>query len=112
MKKTKAQGQNLGELLKRARSEAGASAAAKSAAAAQGVPLEVKSISLTPAALSFLEHLMGEMSKRSGRKVSASSVVRALLRYAEHQVPSAKLVDLMTAELASGEVVWGKRASS
>jgi hypothetical protein len=39
---------------------------------------------------------------------SASSVVRALLQWAEQEHLGAELVRLIAAELQTGEVVWGK----
>jgi hypothetical protein len=44
----------------------------------------------------------------TGRKASASAVVRALLAWADQEDLGVELVRLMTAELQTGDVVWGK----
>ena len=50
----------------------------------------------------------GPASAATGRKASASAVVRALLAWAAQEDLGAELVRLMAAELQTGEVVWGK----
>jgi hypothetical protein len=52
--------------------------------------------------------LIAQASAAIGRKASASAVVRALLQWAEHERLGAELVQLIAAELQTGEVVWGK----
>lgn len=94
----------LGDLLKRASDRA---PAARSASVPEPA-LVVKSISLTPAASAVLDRMIGELSREVGRKVSASAVMRALLRYAEAQGASSKIAALVRTETSTGEVVWGK----
>ena len=65
-------------------------------------------MALTPAAQATLESLITQASAATGRKASASAVVRALLQWAARQDLGAELVRLIAAELQSGEVVWGK----
>src|SRR5258708_6020349 len=95
----------LGDLFKQASDRA---SARRASARAEPPSMTVKSISLTPAASVVLDRLMRELSKETGRKVSASAVVRALLRCAETQGLADKLTALVRSETNTGEVVWGK----
>jgi hypothetical protein len=70
--------------------------------------LVVRSVALTPAAQATLDRLIAQASATTGRKASASAVVRALLAWAEQEDLGAELIRLMAAELQTGEVVWGK----
>jgi hypothetical protein len=97
---------SLGELLKKARQEA--PARPRRVAGAGQPALVVRSIALTPAANAALERLIAGVSEKTGRKTSASAVVRALLRGAEQQNLAARVAGLIEAELNAGEVVWGK----
>ena len=74
--------------------------------------LIVKSISLTPAALETLQRLMKDTGDHLGRKVSASSVVRALLAYTERNHLDEVIGAAIELELNSGAVVWGSRRDS
>jgi len=75
--------------------------------------LIVRSIALTPAADEMIARLMDTARDRIGRKVSASSVVRALLEYCDRKGLDAKIHAAIEAELNAGTVVWGsKRAES
>jgi hypothetical protein len=103
---SKTQAKKLGDLLKKAREEAPPHLR-KMAGAGQPA-LIVRSIALTPAADATLDRLITEVSERTGRKTSASAVVRALLRSAEQRDLVARVVGLIEAELTTGEVVWGK----
>jgi hypothetical protein len=96
---------SLGELLKQAEAEA---PMAPRRPADGTPPLVVRSVALTPAAQATLEQLIAQASAAIGRKASASAVVRALLQWAEQEHLEAELVRLITAELQTGEVVWGK----
>jgi hypothetical protein len=96
---------SLGDLLKQARAEAPAT---PQCPAELAPPLMIKSVALTPAAQATLEALIAQASTAIGRKASASAVVRALLQWAARQDLGADLVALITAELQTGEVVWGK----
>src|SRR5882724_5382578 len=68
MKKTK----SLGELLRRAKSEAPAK---PRKVQFEQPPLNFTTVSLTPAAKEILDRLMNSATKRTQRKVSASSVI-------------------------------------
>ena len=96
---------DLGQLLKRAKAEA---PAAPRRPADETPPLVVRSVALTPAAQATLEQLIAQASAATGRKASASAVVRALLAWADQEDLGAELIRLMAAELQTGEVVWGK----
>jgi len=96
---------SLGDLLKQARDEA---PAVPRRPAELTPPLVIRSVALTPAAQQTLEALIAQASAATGRKASASAVVRALLRWAEQHDLGAELVRLIMAELQTGEVVWGK----
>jgi hypothetical protein len=97
---------SLGDLFKQARDEAPAQPRRP---ADLTPPLVIRSVALTPAAHQALEALIAHVSAATGRKASASSVVRALLQWAERHDLGDALVQLIAAELQAGEVVWGKR---
>jgi hypothetical protein len=97
---------SLGDLFKQARDEAPAQPRRR---ADLTPPLVIRSVALTPAAHEALEALMAHASAATGRKASASSVVRALLQWAERHDLGDALVPLMAAERQAGDVVWGKR---
>ena len=103
---SKTQAKKLGELLKKARQEA--PARPRRVASAGQPALVIRSIALTPAADAALERLIAGVSEKTGRKTSASAVVRALLRGAEQRDLVARVASLIEAELNTGEVVWGK----
>jgi hypothetical protein len=96
---------SLGDLLQQAKTDA---ASTPRRPADVTPPLVVRSVALTPAAQATLEALIAQASAATGRKASASAVVRALLAWAEHEHLGAELVRLIAAELQTGEVVWGK----
>jgi hypothetical protein len=97
---------SLGDLLKQARDEAPAQS--RRPADLAPPPLVIRSVALTPAAQATLEALITQASTAIGRKASASAVVRALLAWAAQHDLGEALVRLITAELQTGEVVWGK----
>ena len=97
---------SLGELLKQAGAEAPLHP--RRTSAVDQPPLVVKSIALTPAASATLDRLIAQASMQTGRKVSASAVIRALLRWAEQHDLTADLEHLLAAEVTTGEVVWGR----
>jgi Arc/MetJ-type ribon-helix-helix transcriptional regulator len=97
---------SLGELMKK--SAAQAPAAPRKVSSVEQPRLVVRSISLTPAASASLDALISEASTRAGRKVSASAVVRALLRLAEQRRLSGPVATQVEAELNTGEVIWGR----
>jgi hypothetical protein len=72
-------------------------------------PLVVRSIALTPAADETLARLIESARRRVGRKVSASSVVRALLEYCDRKGLDARIHAAIEAELNAGTVVWGSK---
>jgi hypothetical protein len=92
---------SLGDLLKQARDEAPAQP--RRPAELAPPPLVIRSVALTT-----LEQLIAQASAATGRKASASAVVRALLQWAEQEQLGVELIHLMAAELQTGEVVWGK----
>jgi hypothetical protein len=96
---------SLGDLLQQAKTGA---PAAPRRPANEAPSLVVRSVALTPAAQATLEQLIAQASAAIGRKASASAIVRALLAWAEHEDLDAELVRLITAEVQTGEVVWGK----
>jgi hypothetical protein len=108
-KNTTSKRNQLGDLLKRAGAESSRTAARR--APSEPAPLVVKSIALTPAALEVLDRLTREVPRAHRRTTSASAIVRALLRYAEQQGAFKVLGSLIEAEIASGEVVWGRARS-
>ena len=97
---------SLGELLRQAGAEA--SPRPRRMSTVDQPPLMIKSIALTPAAGTTLDRLIAQASMRTGRKVSASAVIRALLRWAEQHDLTADLEHLLAAEVTTGEVVWGR----
>jgi hypothetical protein len=92
---------SLGDLLKQARDEAPAQP--RRPAELAPPPLVIRSVALTT-----LEQLIAQASAATGRKASASAVVRALLQWAARHDLGAELVHLIAAEVQTGEVVWGK----
>jgi hypothetical protein len=107
---SKTQAKKLGDLLRKARDEAPAQP--RRVAGAGQPALVVRSIALTPATDTTLDRLIAEVSERTGRKTSASAVVRALLGCAEQQDLAVRVASLIEAELHAGEVVWGKVRSA
>jgi hypothetical protein len=101
MKKTK----SLGELLRRAKSEAPAK---PRKVQFEQPPLTFTTVSLTPAAKEILDRLMNLAAKQTQRKVSASSVIRALLHVAEEQRQTEKIVTMIESEMNTQSVVWGR----
>ena len=96
---------SLGDLFKKARDDAPAQPRRP---ADLTPPLVIRSVALTPAAHQTLEALIAQASAATGRKASASSVIRALLQWAARHDLGDDLVRLIAAELQTGEVVWGK----
>jgi hypothetical protein len=96
---------SLSDLLQQAKADA---PAAPRRLVDEAPPLVVRSVALTPAAQATLEQLIAQASAVTGRKTSASAVVRALLAWAAQEDLGTELVRLMAAELQTGEVVWGK----
>jgi hypothetical protein len=96
---------SLGELLRRA--EAEAAEKPRKAAFAQP-PLTFTTVSLTPAAKTILDRLTDQSTERTGRKVSASAVIRALLHVAEQRNLANAVATAIETELNAGTVVWGK----
>ena len=101
MKKSK----SLGELLQRAKSEA---STRPRRVQFQQPPLTFTTVSLTPAAKEILDRLTSMATKRTNRKVSASSVMRALLHVAKEQRLTETIVTTIETEMNTGAVVWGK----
>lgn len=100
---------SLGDLMRKSAAEA--APVPRKLVVADQPPLVVRSISLTPAASSALDNLIASGSGQTGRKVSASAVVRALLRMVENQPQlSEAVMAQVQAEINSGEVVWGKES--
>jgi len=106
----KAARKSLAELMRS--SEAEAQAKPRMNVPAAPAQLVVKSISLTPAAEETLARLMQASRSRIGRKVSASSVVRALLDHCERHQLDDVIADAIEAELNNGSVIWGSRRGS
>jgi len=77
--------------------------------AGPGPSVIVRSIAFTPTALDVLEDLTAGIAVRTGKKSSASAVVRALLRLAV-DVPDvkSKLTALIEHEQVNESVSWGK----
>lgn len=74
-------------------------------------PLAVRSLTLAPDTDKVLARLSQDATDYTGRKVSASAVARALLRYAEaqgYQWGINNLCPLIEQEFSSG-VMWGKK---
>jgi hypothetical protein len=77
----------------------------------QGSHLSSLTATLTPKATNALQLLVEESRNHLGRKVSASSIVRALLIYASAQESSWRndcIFTLVKEELSEG-LVWGKK---
>jgi hypothetical protein len=76
-------------------------------------PIHVSSLSLTPTVETILKRLSQDAGDYIGRSISSSSVVRALLLYADQQ-PVAWTRDilfpLIEEEMEKG-TLWGKRKS-
>jgi hypothetical protein len=73
--------------------------------------LQVRTITLTPADQATLDRLSKDVSDYTGRIVSGSAIVRALVRYAGQQRYDwglAYLSPLIEQEMTAG-VQWGKR---
>jgi hypothetical protein len=71
----------------------------------------VHSLTLTRADEDILEHLSGGVSDYTGRKISGSAILRALLRYADQQGYQwllSQVSPFIEADISSG-VVWGKK---
>jgi hypothetical protein len=100
-KKTK----SLGELLRRAKSEAQAK---PRKVQFDPPPLTFTTVSLTPATKAILDRLTNLAAKQTRRKVSASSVIRALLHVAEEQRQTEKIVTMIESEINTQSVVWGR----
>lgn len=103
LKKTKQR--SLKDLLSRARAQA---ATKPRKAQFQQPPLTFTTLSLTPAAKQTLDRLTNRASKETGRKISASSVMRALLHVAKQQHLEKTLLTVIETELNTGAVIWGK----
>jgi hypothetical protein len=69
------------------------------------------SLTLTRADEDILEHLSSDVSDYTGRKISGSAILRALLRYTNQQGYQwllSQVSPFIEAEISSG-VVWGKK---
>jgi hypothetical protein len=77
----------------------------------QKLPLQVRTITLTRADQDTLDQLSTDLTDYTGRSISGSAVVRALIRYAGRQ-PSqwdlTALSPLIEQEMGAG-VLWGKK---
>lgn len=104
---SKSRTKSLGALMKKATAEA--APAPRKLSPVEQPPLVVRSISLTSAASGALDALIEAASARTGRKISASAVVRGLLRVMEDQDLGAQVVAQVEAELNTGEVRWGRQ---
>lgn len=106
--KTKPQRRSLSQLLRTSEAQAKPRPRANlpRSTAAQ---LVVRSIALTPGTDEMLSRLMDTARTRLGRKVSASSVVRALLDYCDRKGLDEKVHAAIEAELNAGAVVWGSK---
>src|ERR671931_656668 len=102
---SKPQRKSLTELYQQAKADA---PAAPRRPADEAPPLVIRSVALTPAAQATLEALIAQASAATGRKASASAVVRALLQWAAQHDLGPELVRIIAVELQTGEVVWGK----
>jgi hypothetical protein len=73
--------------------------------------LVVHSLTLTHADEEILEHLSKDVSDYTGRTISGSAVLRALLRHADRQGYQwflAQVSPFIEAEMTSG-ILWGKQ---
>jgi hypothetical protein len=71
----------------------------------------VPSLTLTRADEDILEHISNDATDFTGRKISGSAMIRALLRHVDQQGYQwllSQLRPFIDAEISSG-VVWGKR---
>ena len=71
----------------------------------------VHSYALTPSTSTVLERLSGDASDTLGRAVSDSAIVRALLRYADHQGIAwarEQIFPFIGQEMTGGKL-WGKK---
>jgi hypothetical protein len=77
----------------------------------QKLPLLVRTITLTKADQDIVNRLSSDLADYTGRTISSSAVVRALIRYAGRQ-PSqwdlTALSPLIEQEMGAG-VLWGKK---
>jgi hypothetical protein len=74
-------------------------------------PLVVRSFTLTPTLDKTVKQFAQEASDTLGWTISTSAVIRALVRYAEHQGDGwvrSELFPLVEQELNAG-VIWGSR---
>jgi formate dehydrogenase maturation protein FdhE len=103
---SKAAKKSLGDLLKQAK----ATAAAKPRTVSRAIqpPLAFTTIALTPSAKEILGQLADQVEEHTGRKVSASAIVRALLQVAEQRQLTKYVTTAVETELNTGAVVWGK----
>jgi hypothetical protein len=75
------------------------------------LPLLVRTITLTQADQEMLDRLSTDLTDYTGRSISGSAVVRALIRYAGQQPDRwgfTVLSPLVERELSAG-VMWGKK---
>jgi hypothetical protein len=72
----------------------------------------VRSIAFTSSTLDALESLATTVAARTGRKSSASAIVRALLRHAQMDPSIADRVAALVEHEQATEVFWGKQARS
>jgi hypothetical protein len=73
--------------------------------------LLVRTIALTRADQDILDRLSTELTDYTGRPISGSAVLRALIRYASQQPDQwdlSELSPLIERELSAG-VMWGKK---
>jgi hypothetical protein len=80
----------------------------------QNPPLQVKTITITQADQDTLDRLGRDLTDYTGRAVSGSAIVRALVCYAGQQRYDwglAYLSPLIEQEMSTG-IVWGKKAVS
>jgi hypothetical protein len=98
--------QSLGELLRRAR--ATAAEKPRLTSRREQPPLSFTTVALTPAAKRILDHLTDQVEAQTGRKTSASAIVRALLHIADQRALAKQVATAVEIELNTGAVVWGK----
>jgi hypothetical protein len=78
----------------------------KKRAPAAPLPLTVTAIALTAAERATLDRLAQEQSDFLGRKISRSTLVRALIRFAERNIVALELRAYIEVELKQGRK-WG-----
>ena len=105
--RSKAKPKSLGDLLKKAKTEA--SPTVRTLSRMKEPPLVVRSLTLTPSADATLKRLSMNASDHIGRKVSGSAIVRALLQQVEQQDSATHLFLIIQTELVSDAVVWGRK---